>query len=1056
MIRPGSILAGLALAVVMGQIPTPSAALGTGAVDTTTTLVGHSCSFTAFHDLPTGESQVSFTVTGVVQSQSSGGNYWLGSAITSWPGGDILASSVETQCGISGITNFVSDGANGTYASDDFMGVTFRGVSDADGRTYDYVFGISGAATTVLVNSRSEVVNTPPTAEAGPAQTVGSGATVNLDGSGSDANDPGQTLSYAWSQNSGPAVTLQNETTATPSFTAPTLVAGAADATIVLQLVVNDGVENSAPDTVTITVTAPPNTPPTANAGTPQTVASAASVSLDGSGSSANDTGQVLSYVWTQIGTPAVTLVDETTATPDFTAPTLVPGTPDTTLTFRLVVNDGVEDSSPATVSVTVTAPANVSPTADAGPDQTVASGAAVSLDGTGSTPNNAGQTLSYLWTQTSGPDVTLADPGTATPDFTAPTLLPGAANATLVFSLVVNDGIENSTADTVSVTVTAPANVAPTANAGPDQTVTAGAAVTLDGSASDANNPNQPLVFAWTQTGGPNVVLTGDTTDSPTFAAPPLLPGEADIVLTFSLVVNDTIVDSAPDTVVITVTAPANVTPTADAGPDQTVASGATVALDGSGSDPNNPGQTLSYAWSQDSGPAVTLQNDTTATPGFTAPTLAFNAPDAVLVFSLVVDDGIAPSPADTVQITVTAPVDVTSPTATISSAPANYLPATPFTITVSFSEPVTGFVAGDISVTNGTATGLTGSGASYTAEITPSGTADPIGISVAAGVAQDAAGNFNTAATPVSVLPNTSGLAEEAIVEALTARARALIGAQPDLRALFGGGGFSGVSADVTRGIGTFRFGLNGDSRFWMLAQGTWSTSGTTDLDYFNLAFGSHLYRGDNLLIGAMLQLDQADATLETGTFEGRGWLAGPYLVARLPDQPLVFSASVLHGRSDNTLTLTGQAPDDFSSTRTLVTAGIEGQFAVADGLTLIPSLDLARVIDRQDGYVDSLSNPVSAQTIRLTEASFGLGFERLVRLRDGTLVLTGGLNGIYSSLDTPTEQSDSFRGRVDLGAEITLGGGTTARFGAYYDGIGLNDYEAFGATAALEVRF
>ena len=54
------------------------------------------------------------------------------------------------------------------------------------------------------------------------------------------------------------------------------------------------------------------------------------------------------------------------------------------------------------------------------------------------------------------------------------------------------------------------------------------------------------------------------------------------------------------------------NEAPVANAGPDQEVASEATVELDGSGStDPNN--DPLTYKWSQLSGPAVTLEGAST-----------------------------------------------------------------------------------------------------------------------------------------------------------------------------------------------------------------------------------------------------------------------------------------------------------------------------------------------------------------------------------------------------------------------------------------------------------
>lgn len=105
--------------------------------------------------------------------------------------------------------------------------------------------------------------------------------------------------------------------------------------------------------------------------------------------------------------------------------------------------------------------PTNSVPTANAGPDQsTVASAATVSLDGSGSSDPDAGDTLTYAWTQTdsSGTTVTLSSTTAAQPTFTAPTLGANHAAVTLVFSLVVTDDKTNaSTADMVSITVNPP-----------------------------------------------------------------------------------------------------------------------------------------------------------------------------------------------------------------------------------------------------------------------------------------------------------------------------------------------------------------------------------------------------------------------------------------------------------------------------------------------------------------------------------------------------------------------------------------------------------------------
>ncbi|MDE2150437.1 MAG: M36 family metallopeptidase [Gammaproteobacteria bacterium] len=62
-------------------------------------------------------------------------------------------------------------------------------------------------------------------------------------------------------------------------------------------------------------------------------------------------------------------------------------------------------------------------------------------------------------------------------------------------------------------------ANLMPVANAGADQSLRAGSAVTLDGSAS-ADPTQRPLVFSWVQTAGPKVTLSGADTAKPTFTA--------------------------------------------------------------------------------------------------------------------------------------------------------------------------------------------------------------------------------------------------------------------------------------------------------------------------------------------------------------------------------------------------------------------------------------------------------------------------------------------------------------------------------------------------------
>jgi hypothetical protein len=96
-------------------------------------------------------------------------------------------------------------------------------------------------------------------------------------------------------------------------------------------------------------------------------------------------------------------------------------------------------------------APSNSAPTANAGPDQNVGENSTVDLDGTGSSDPD-GDTLTYAWTQTDGPGVSLSNVNSAQPSFTAPGVTAGNT-LILGFQLTVDDGV-NSATDSVEVTV--------------------------------------------------------------------------------------------------------------------------------------------------------------------------------------------------------------------------------------------------------------------------------------------------------------------------------------------------------------------------------------------------------------------------------------------------------------------------------------------------------------------------------------------------------------------------------------------------------------------------
>ena len=158
----------------------------------------------------------------------------------------------------------------------------------------------------------------------------------------------------------------------------------------------------------------------------------------------------------------------------------------------------GLTDSDSVHITVnhvTPPQPVDKRPVANAGhpgPDQNVNEGSLVTLNGSASTDPDIGDTLTYSWTQTAGPSVTLSNPTSAMTTFTAPP--PGSTNiAELTFQLTVKDTAGLTDSDSVHITVNhvtppQPVDKRPVANAGhpgPDQNVNEGSIVTLDGSAS-------------------------------------------------------------------------------------------------------------------------------------------------------------------------------------------------------------------------------------------------------------------------------------------------------------------------------------------------------------------------------------------------------------------------------------------------------------------------------------------------------------------------------------------------------------------------------------------
>jgi len=201
-----------------------------------------------------------------------------------------------------------------------------------------------GATASADTNVGVLAINTVPVANAGRDFSINEASSVNLNGTGNDID--GSITNYQWIQISGTPVIITNSTNATASFTAPTLKN---IEQLTFRLTVTDNESGTHSDDVLATVN-PVNVLPTAIITDTGPIAENTFTTMDGSASSDTD-GTVVSYKWTQLTGPAVTLSNTTQTISSFTTPTVYQNT---TLSFRLDIQDDEGGSASAITQLTI------------------------------------------------------------------------------------------------------------------------------------------------------------------------------------------------------------------------------------------------------------------------------------------------------------------------------------------------------------------------------------------------------------------------------------------------------------------------------------------------------------------------------------------------------------------------------------------------------------------------------------------------------------------------------------------------------------------------------
>ncbi|MCH7758144.1 MAG: peptidase [Thaumarchaeota archaeon] len=293
--------------------------------------------------------------------------------------------------------------------------------------------------------------NYPPKANAGPDRRIISDSQVTVTGFGVDPD--GDDITYSWNQISGDKVSFDGSE-ARISFTAPTVTSGETKR-VILQLKVTDTLDQSDTDRLTLIVV-PENNKPIVDAGPDQVVDENTIGSVFCSAFDVEN--DPLTYTWTAASSDFLIHNPSNPGT-TFTAPSVISPKQ---VELTCSVSDGTDTASDS-LTVMVQNTLSLDIVANAGPDQIVNEKIKINLDGSQSfDPEN--QSLSYMWTQTSGETVIIRSESSVETSFTSPTVANNEVKV-LVFELMVYDENGREAFDTVVITVD-PVNAPPTAEA--------------------------------------------------------------------------------------------------------------------------------------------------------------------------------------------------------------------------------------------------------------------------------------------------------------------------------------------------------------------------------------------------------------------------------------------------------------------------------------------------------------------------------------------------------------------------------------------------------------
>jgi hypothetical protein len=230
----------------------------------------------------------------------------------------------------------------------------------------------------------------------------------------------------------------------------------------------------------------------------------------------------------------------------------------------------------------------------------------------------------------------------------------------------------------------------------------------------------------------------------------------------------------------------------------------------------------------------------------------------------------------------------------------------------------------------------------------------------------------------------------------------------------------------------------------------------------DFRILYVGVDYALAPGILAGALVQIDDTkedvgDPNL-TGTVDGIGWMAGPYLGVKLADN-LFFDTRAAWGQSSNDIELwdpaAGNRSGSFDTTRWLATATLTGNEYIGNW-RITPQAGFAYGNEWYSAYANSLGQNVPGADISIGRMTVGGEVGYRVVMASGSVLephvsFTGIMNFATDDLvigGALVETSES-RGKVEGGLLLETPSGWGFRAAGSYDGVGGDEFESYGGS-------